>query len=1084
MSAPTVDREPAWERSADFVAEPLVSALVFVYGAERFMRGLLEDLCAQTIAPRMEIIVVDTGSPTGEGAIVRELMTRKPNIAYLRTERRETTTAAANRCIAAARGRYLTLACADDRHRPDALERLVAALEADPGAILAYADVAVTDTENETFASAHVVGHFRWPDFDPRRLFQVCSVGPQPVYRRELHERHGLYDPAFVAAGDYEMWLRAVARGERFLHVPEVLGLYLRSPSSNEHANQALSIAEAEKARVLHWPDQWGERPPAGGCHFVPAAAVPPAPPRAAATPAPPDASDRAEPLVSVIMPTFERRELLPRAVRSVLAQTHRSLELIVVNDGGAPVDDLLQELDDGRITSVRLARNRNRSAARNAGLALARGKYVAYLDDDDWYLPEHLELLVGRLERDAAAVAYSLAARVEELRRDGAWVQGPAQPVYVLPFERERLLIANFIPLPCLVHRRDLLDPAGGFDEQLATHEDWDLLIRLAEREPFLQLARVTCCFSWRTDGSSTTSGHKSDFLRTMELIHARYARLAARTPGAVEAQRRERAALARQHAAEAPDCSIVIPLFNRAELTRRCLTELARVTDDVTFEVVLVDNGSSDGTADLLAALSGDVQVIRNAENRGFASACNQGAAAARGRHLVFLNNDTVPLRGWLRALVDRADAEPDVAIVGSRLLYPDGTIQHAGVAFDHLGRPYHLFAGMPGDFAPANRPRDLQAVTAACMLVRRDAFLAASGFDEGFRNSFEDVDLCLRLGARGARVVYEPASVLEHLESRTEGRHDHDAANAARLRERWTARSLPDEVGLLLDDGLVVRTTGLDGATRRTLDRLRDAGERAAWSRVAEAEQLARVGELTALAALLREPDRWPTDAGILRWAATLCTPAGLPDEAPAYWRRLLELEESREARAALATDALSRGDLAAAGAHVAALLERAPEDGRGWLVRGVLELQRGAHADAADAFARAERHGGDHRRARLGLAMARLGDGDAAGAWGVLAALSRAHPDDAEVLHWLLRAGCALERWDALRQALAAYVERHPEDASMRFALAGVHVRLAQLDAARAEYERLRMSSPGLDGLAALARAIAQAGAAAA
>ncbi|MGH7894971.1 MAG: glycosyltransferase family 2 protein, partial [Candidatus Binatia bacterium] len=176
-----------WTTSPDFIAAPLVSALVFVYGAERFMRGLLENLEAQTIADRLEIVIVDTGSPTGEGAIVREFQARTNNIAYLRTEDRETTTAACNRCVRAARGTYLALACADDRHRPDAYARMVAALETHPEVAAVYGDVAVTTRENERFGTPHVAAHFRWPEFDPRRLFQVCHLGPQPMWRRALH---------------------------------------------------------------------------------------------------------------------------------------------------------------------------------------------------------------------------------------------------------------------------------------------------------------------------------------------------------------------------------------------------------------------------------------------------------------------------------------------------------------------------------------------------------------------------------------------------------------------------------------------------------------------------------------------------------------------------------------------------------------------------------------------------------------------------------------------------------------------------------------------------------------------------------
>ena len=1104
-----------WERSSTFVEKPILSALCFVYGAERFMRGLLDDLLAQTILPRMEIVIVDTGSPTDEASIVREYIAKYPNIAYLRTPERETTTSAANRCIAAARGKYVTLACADDRHRRDALERLVDVLERNPQHALAYADVAITDIENESADLATVVGHLRWPDFDPVRLFQVCAVGPQPVYQRRLHEQYGGYDPNYVTAGDYEFWLRVVSQGESFVHVPEVLGVYLRSQSSNEHANQGLSIAESEKARIVHWPDAWGRRPAPDGCYLsllpspvrtslnaqIPAPATSPAAAgepvaalsalasaaAAARETAAADASAE-PPLVSVIMPTFDRPEFLARAVRSVLAQTYPNVELIVVNDAGCPVDDVLRPLDpDGRITYVRLGRNRNRSAARNAGLALARGTYVAYLDDDDWYMPSHLERLVGLLERTGGAVAYGFAERITEERRSDGWAQTAVTPVYRMPYRRELLLVGNYIPMPCLVHRRDCLDVVGTFDEDMVTHEDWDLLIRLSAHWPFQQLEEATCCFSWRNDGSSTTSRHRDDFPRTLQLVYERYANLAAGIPGVAEAQQQELVrARARsldgfpQPAAApangAPDCSIVIPLYNRADLTRQCLTALAEVTDGVSAEVILVDNASCDETPQLLEQLGAGVRVIRNETNLGFAKACNQGAAAARGRYVVFLNNDTVPLQGWLRALVDVVESRPEVSVVGSRLLYPDGTLQHAGVIFNHKSQAYHLYAHLPGDFAAANRAREMQVVTGACMLVRTDAFRAVGGFDEGFVNSFEDVDLCLRLRERGGRVVYEPKSVLFHLESQTAGRHANDSANGTRLARRWKHVSLPDQARTLLEDGFVVRTQQLDDGPRAVLDHVHD-DERAAWETVAEAERRATESGFAATAPLLADAALWPADAGVLAWAAQeLCPRAGVPEHAAVFWERLLACEENAAARAALATHALEHGDLAGAEEHVTTLLARRPDDARGLLVRGVLELQRESFAAARDAFGRARAGGADERKCTIGLGMAALGAGAAEDAWHVFSDLVRERPDDAEAVYWLLRAGCVFERWPALRPFLAESVARAPRDPSLRFALAGIHVRLGDLDSARSEYLTLRATAPAFDGLESLASAL--------
>lgn len=252
--------------------------------------------------------------------------------------------------------------------------------------------------------------------------------------------------------------------------------------------------------------------------------------------------------------------------------------------------------------------------------------------------------------------------------------------------------------------------------------------------------------------------------------------------------------------------DCSIVIPAFNRSALTRRCVAALLADPPVVEHEILVADDGSTDGTADMLAAYGARVRTVRRERNGGFAAACNAAAARASGRYLVFLNNDTRPLPGWLDALVRHAEAYDDAAVVGSRLLFPDDTVQHAGVVFCRDGYPRHLYAGFPAAHPAVNRSRPLQAVTAACALVRHEAFEAAGGFDTAFRNGFEDVDLCLRIGERGCAIRYCHESVLYHLESISEGRFAHDRENARLYRERWAHRIRPDDIDVYLEDGLL--------------------------------------------------------------------------------------------------------------------------------------------------------------------------------------------------------------------------------------------------------------------------------------
>jgi glycosyltransferase involved in cell wall biosynthesis/GT2 family glycosyltransferase len=234
--------------------EPLVSAIVSTYNAERFIRGCLEDLESQTIARRLEIIVVDSGSQQNERAIVEEFQGRYDNIRYIRTDKRESVYAAWNRAIKTARGKYITNANTDDRRRRDALEILARTLDENPDVALVYGDFLVTENENETFDQCNPVGHVQVPEFDPVLLASVCYVGPQPMWRRELHEKHGYFDETFECAGDYEFWLRMAKSGEKFLHVPQTLGLYLKRRDSLENSDFNRALRESNEARMRHFP--------------------------------------------------------------------------------------------------------------------------------------------------------------------------------------------------------------------------------------------------------------------------------------------------------------------------------------------------------------------------------------------------------------------------------------------------------------------------------------------------------------------------------------------------------------------------------------------------------------------------------------------------------------------------------------------------------------------------------------------------------------------------------------------------------------------------------------------------------------
>jgi glycosyltransferase involved in cell wall biosynthesis/Tfp pilus assembly protein PilF len=209
----------------------LISAIVSTYNAERFIHGCLVDLEAQTIADKLEIIVVDTGSGQNEHAVVEEFQKSYSNIRYIRVENRETVYQAWNRGLRAAHGKYITNANTDDRHKRDALEKLVDILEKRPDMVLAYGDCFITRVENEQFEKFTPAGKYNWPDFSRNSLLNACIVGPQPVWRRSLHNEFGYFDENYRCGADYEFWLR-ISERYNFIHIREYLGLFYENKNT------------------------------------------------------------------------------------------------------------------------------------------------------------------------------------------------------------------------------------------------------------------------------------------------------------------------------------------------------------------------------------------------------------------------------------------------------------------------------------------------------------------------------------------------------------------------------------------------------------------------------------------------------------------------------------------------------------------------------------------------------------------------------------------------------------------------------------------------------------------------------------
>lgn len=221
----------------------------------------------------------------------------------------------------------------------------------------------------------------------------------------------------------------------------------------------------------------------------------------------------------------------------------------------------------------------------------------------------------------------------------------------------------------------------------------------------------------------------------------------------------------------------SVIIPLYNRHDLTVFCVDSIRYHTPDV--EIVLVDNGSTDET-ELIPV------TIRNKKNLGFAKACNQGADVATRDNLVFLNNDTIVHQGWLTFTRHLNRAE--TGCVGPKLIYPSGRIQSAGITVDFtepLGREAKNIS-----YDWAIQTTEVAAVTGACLAIRKELFEQLDGFDTGYWNGYEDVDLCLKATAAGYCNYYDPASKVTHAESQSgPERWSQVDQNIDRLRTKWS-------------------------------------------------------------------------------------------------------------------------------------------------------------------------------------------------------------------------------------------------------------------------------------------------------
>ena len=516
--------------------------------------------------------------------------------------------------------------------------------------------------------------------------------------------------------------------------------------------------------------------------------------------------------LISIVMPVYNVEERwLRQAIDSVIAQSYPHWELCIADDASTMphVQTVLDEYrrQDQRIKVVFREENGHISESSNSALELATGKYVGFMDHDDLLAPNALYQVAKRIkEQPDCRLIYS--------DEDKITPKGVRFAHYLKPDFNPDLMLSHNLVCHFAVYEKSLVEQVGGLRKAYEGAQDYDLALRcIAEIEPE-QIAHIPrILYHWRAIPKSTASGGEAKPYAQTAAINAISAFLEQRGVAGAEVTSsplingmiRVRYPVPQPN----PLVTIIIPTHNQLGLLKQCIESIREKTDYRHYEILVVDNRSDDrSTLDYLEAIQErhDVRVLQYDREFNFSAINNFAVKEARGEFLCFLNNDIeVIATEWLGEMISQA-ARKEIGAVGARLLYPDGRLQHGGVVTGLGGVAGHAMKYLPesdkGYNARAVLVQNYSAVTAACMVVRKEVFEAVGGYNEQELSvAFNDVDLCLRIQEQGFRNLWTPYAELYHHESASRGAEDtrekqqRFGKEIAYMKQRWGASLMND-------------------------------------------------------------------------------------------------------------------------------------------------------------------------------------------------------------------------------------------------------------------------------------------------
>lgn len=485
-------------------------------------------------------------------------------------------------------------------------------------------------------------------------------------------------------------------------------------------------------------------------------------------------------PLISIVVPVYNPPlDFLQKAIDSVKAQYYPHWELCLCDD--ASPNEAVRTLitneanNDSRIKFVFREKNGHISKASNEALSVATGEWIGLLDHDDELTADALYRVVRHI-RDYPKVRM-LFSDEDFLDHSGNRVR----PIFKSDFNPDLMLSQNAIT-HFLVAKRSLVNAIGGFRDEVVGAQDWDLALRLSEQLSLSEIIHIPeILYHWRMHDASTASNTDAkEYVKEAQLRVIRDHLARTKSKGVVTLM--QEIPHTRVHfplPSPAPRVSILIPTRDQQKILSACINSIIKKTSYPNYEIIVLDNGSVEPqTLEYFKTFDGTkIRVERIDIPFNFSRINNLGVAKAQGELLLFLNNDIEVTDGeWLSEMVSQK-MRPGVGVVGARLYYPNGTLQHGGVVFGIGGIAGHSHKGRwrgdPGNWGKIALPSTFSAVTGACLLTSKKLFEEVGGFNEtDLPIQFNDLDLCLKIGATGQRCVYTPFAELIHHESLSRG------------------------------------------------------------------------------------------------------------------------------------------------------------------------------------------------------------------------------------------------------------------------------------------------------------------------